>query len=128
MIVDITRKALRKGFVAPGGHGIFRPYFPTANAAFRRTALVEVGGFDERCRTGEDVDVCLRLADSGYDLWYQPSASVIHLHRTSLRQLLALQRTFEPHLQQTESLFRAERLAYLEELQRRLAQLGEAGE
>ena len=89
MIVDITRKALRKGFVAPGGHGIFRPYFPTANAAFRRTALVEVGGFDERCRTGEDVDVCLRLADSGYDLWYQPSASVIHLHRTSLRQLLA---------------------------------------
>jgi hypothetical protein len=46
----------------------------------------------------------------------------------SLRQLLALQRTFELHLQQTEALFRAERLAYLEELQRRLAQLGEAGE
>ena len=43
----------------------------------------------------------------------------------SLRQLLALQRAFEPHLQQTEALFRAERLAYLEELQRRLAQLDE---
>ena len=27
----------------------------------------------------------------------------------SLRQLLALQRAFEPHLQQTEALFRAER-------------------
>ena len=38
--------------------------------------------------------------------------------------LLALQRAFEPHLQQTEALFRADRLAYLEELQRRLAQLG----
>lgn len=43
----------------------------------------------------------------------------------SLRHLLALQRAFEPHLQQTEALFRAERLAYLEELQRRLAQLDE---
>ena len=43
----------------------------------------------------------------------------------SLRQLLALQRAFEPHLQQTEALFRAERLAYLEELQRRLAMLDE---
>ena len=43
----------------------------------------------------------------------------------SLQQLLALQRAFEPHLQQTEALFRAERVAYLEELQRRLAQLDE---
>jgi hypothetical protein len=43
----------------------------------------------------------------------------------SLRWLLALQRAFEPQLQETEALFRAERLAYLEELQRRLARLGE---
>ena len=42
-----------------------------------------------------------------------------------LRHLLALQRAFEPQLQQTEELFRAERLAYLEELQRRLAALTE---
>ena len=41
----------------------------------------------------------------------------------SLRHLLTLQRAFEPQLQQTEELFRAERLAYLEELQRRLGML-----
>ena len=41
----------------------------------------------------------------------------------SLRHYLALQQAFEPQLQQTEELFRAERLAYLEELQRRLAAL-----
>jgi len=41
----------------------------------------------------------------------------------SLRHYLALQRAFEPQLRQTEPLFRAERLAYLEELQRRLATL-----
>ncbi len=45
-----------------------------------------------------------------------------------LRHLLALQRAFEPQLQQTEEHFRAERLAYLEELQRRLAALTERTE
>ncbi|MFQ6101786.1 MAG: hypothetical protein ACE5OS_11220 [Anaerolineae bacterium] len=43
--------------------------------------------------------------------------------RESLHHYLELQRAFEPQLQQTESLFRAERLAYLEELQRRLGTL-----
>jgi hypothetical protein len=37
--------------------------------------------------------------------------------------LLALYRAFEPQLQQTETLFRAERMAYLEELQARLLTL-----
>jgi len=43
----------------------------------------------------------------------------------SLHHYLALQRAFEPQLQQTEGLFRAERLAYLKELQRRLVTLDE---
>jgi hypothetical protein len=43
----------------------------------------------------------------------------------SLRQWLGLQRAFESQLQQTEALFRARRIAYLEELQRRLARLEE---
>ncbi len=43
----------------------------------------------------------------------------------SVRHYMALQRAFEPQLQQTEALFRAERAAYLEELQRRLAKLNE---
>ncbi|HEY73571.1 MAG TPA: hypothetical protein G4N99_09900 [Thermoflexia bacterium] len=33
-----------------------------------------------------------------------------------MRHYLALQQAFEPQLQQTEALFRAERAAYLEEL------------
>lgn len=43
----------------------------------------------------------------------------------SLRHWLALQQAFEPQLQETEALFRAGRLADLEELQRRLARLDE---
>ena len=42
----------------------------------------------------------------------------------SLQHLAALQRAFEPQLRQTEPLYRADRVAYLEELQRRLARLG----
>ncbi len=41
----------------------------------------------------------------------------------SLAHWLTLQRAFEPQLRETEHLFRAERMAYLEELQRRLAVL-----
>lgn len=60
--------------------------------------------------------------------WEQVDAEETRLLRQmtvaeSLRQLLLLQRTFEPQLRQTEALFRAERLAHLEELQRRLAAL-----
>jgi hypothetical protein len=43
----------------------------------------------------------------------------------SLRELLLLQRAFEPQLQRTEALFRVERIAYLEDLQRRLFALDE---
>jgi len=43
--------------------------------------------------------------------------------QNSLRQWLALQQAFESQLRETEDLFRADRLAYLEELQRRLARL-----
>ena len=60
--------------------------------------------------------------------WDEVEAEEIRLLRQmtvqeSLRHYLALQQAFEPQLQQTEELFRAERWAYLEELQRRLAAL-----
>jgi len=41
----------------------------------------------------------------------------------SVGYLLALYQAFEPQLQQTEALYRAERMAYLEELQARLLTL-----
>ncbi|MBL7062687.1 MAG: hypothetical protein ISS49_00580 [Anaerolineae bacterium] len=64
------------------------------------------------------------------DGWDEVEAEEIRLLRQmtvqeSLRHYLVLQQAFEPQLQQTEPLFRAERLAYLEELQRRLAALDE---
>ena len=62
------------------------------------------------------------------DGWEEVEAEEVRLLRRlsvqqSLRDLLSLQRAFEPQLQRTESMFRAERLAYLEDLQKRLIAL-----
>jgi GT2 family glycosyltransferase len=46
----------------------------------RRSAFEAIGGFDERfflyC---EDIDICRRLRAAGYDLRYEPAATVRHI-------------------------------------------------
>lgn len=50
----------------------------------RKAALDRVGGFDERFFLyGEDMDICLRVADNGFKVLYYPEARAIHHHRTS---------------------------------------------
>jgi hypothetical protein len=88
VIIDITKSGYRKGYLPREGVGVFHPFFATANAAFRRDALLEVGGFDPRCATGEDIDLSIRIAASGRELWFEPSARVTHHHRSTLRGLL----------------------------------------
>jgi len=61
-------------------------YVPSAAIICRRSALVEVGGFDETMHSGEDVDLCWRLVESGARLRYEPIALVAHDHRTNLRE------------------------------------------
>jgi glycosyltransferase involved in cell wall biosynthesis/GT2 family glycosyltransferase len=49
------------------------------NSAFRRSALVAIGGFDERFPYYlDEADVCLRLARAGYETVYLPAAPVRH--------------------------------------------------
>jgi hypothetical protein len=55
-----------------------------ANAAFRRTALLAVGGFAESlgagtpARGGEDLDIFLTMLRAGHTLVYQPTARLAH--------------------------------------------------
>jgi N-acetylglucosaminyl-diphospho-decaprenol L-rhamnosyltransferase len=53
------------------------------NGAFmliRRAALDEVGLFDEGYwMYMEDLDLCYRLAEAGWTVWYEPDATVIHV-------------------------------------------------
>lgn len=55
------------------------PTLVGVNCAYRRSALFEVGGFDESIAYNyDDIDICCRLVDAGYRLDYQPEALVFH--------------------------------------------------
>ena len=47
----------------------------------RREMLDELGGFDPKFRLyGEDIDLCYRAAQAGWERWYVPQAVVTHAH------------------------------------------------
>jgi hypothetical protein len=53
----------------------------------RRDAFSEAGGFDEAFRNGyEDVDLCLRLGELGYEVHYCAASTLEHLESVSRRQ------------------------------------------
>jgi GT2 family glycosyltransferase len=67
-------------------------HVPGCNMAFRRSALVAIGGFDERFMTaGDDVDVCWRLQEAGWTLGFSAGAVVMHRRRDSVRRYLKQQ-------------------------------------
>ncbi|MDX2034604.1 MAG: glycosyltransferase [Blastocatellia bacterium] len=59
------------------------PYLITANACFRREALLRAGLFDERFRKpgGEEPELCARIRRLGYRFAAAESAVVLHHHR-----------------------------------------------
>lgn len=62
----------------------------TANACFRRDALLDVNMFEERFRKpgGEDTELSIRLRRAGYELSYAARAVVLHHHRQTVRDFL----------------------------------------
>jgi len=62
-------------------------YVPGATLVVRRAAVG--GGFSPELRTGEDVDLCLRLHQAGWRMRYLPSSRVGHCHRANLPSWLA---------------------------------------
>jgi GT2 family glycosyltransferase len=59
-----------------------RRYLPGGNLCIRSDVFARLGGFDERFpgAAGEDRDICLRLRERGYTLFFEPEAIVYHLH------------------------------------------------
>jgi GT2 family glycosyltransferase len=61
-------------------------HVPGCNMAFRREALLAIGGFNPvYLRAGDDVDVCWRLQAKGQAIGFAPSALVWHHHRPSVK-------------------------------------------
>src|SRR5215472_11947961 len=65
------------------------------NMAFRRDALLGIGGFDPIFHAaGDDVDFCWRLQDAGYTIGYSPAAFVWHFRRNTVAAYCAQQRGY----------------------------------
>jgi GT2 family glycosyltransferase len=70
-------------------------HIPGCNMAFRRKALEEVGGFDERFHAaGDDVDICWRLREHGLSIGFSPAAVVWHHRRNTVRGYWRQQRGY----------------------------------
>lgn len=63
-------------------------YVPSAALLARTRVLREVGGFDERLRYGEDVDLVWRINDAGHICRYEPMVEVLHEPRSDWRGLI----------------------------------------
>ena len=61
----------------------------TANAAIRRDAFTQVGGFEPRIRSGGDADLCFRIRAAGWKLERRPQAAAIHHNRQTIARMLA---------------------------------------
>jgi GT2 family glycosyltransferase/DNA-binding beta-propeller fold protein YncE len=60
-------------------------HVPGCNMAFRRDALLAIGGFNPiYLRAGDDVDVCWRLQSRGWKIGFASAALVWHHHRASI--------------------------------------------
>lgn len=72
----------------PVGRGRVVDDWPTVNLLVRRSAFLEVGGFDERFWPGEDTKLCRDLTIRGYTILYEPRALVFHHRRSDLEKHL----------------------------------------
>ncbi len=54
----------------------------------RKSVFESVGGFDQDYFLfGEDIDLCWKIAEAGFERWYVPSAVVTHVKGASMRHL-----------------------------------------
>ncbi len=76
-------------------HRILEPpsscsYLVTANCAYRKRVLFEVGGFDSQIKSagGEDSGLSINVRTRGYRFMFEPRATVLHEYRESFRYFL----------------------------------------
>ncbi|QHN04327.1 glycosyltransferase family 2 protein [Granulicella sp. WH15] len=66
--------------------GFRAAFFSNSFAAYRRSALEEVGGFPTNTIVSEEVTVAARMLIAGWKLAYQAEATVIHSHPLTVRK------------------------------------------
>jgi GT2 family glycosyltransferase len=67
-------------------------WVPGAYSIIRAEALADVGRFDPRFFLYyEEVDLCRRMKEKGYSVWYWPDVAVVHIGGESSRQVPSLE-------------------------------------
>jgi glycosyltransferase involved in cell wall biosynthesis len=70
-------------------------HIPGCNMAFYKWALEDIEGFDPVFRTaGDDVDLCWRLQQRGYEIGFSPAGFVWHYRRSTVQAYLRQQRGY----------------------------------
>ena len=60
-----------------------------SNTVYRRSAVLEVGGYDETLRSaGDDTDLDMRLRAKGWELIYDPAARATHMRHDDLKSIM----------------------------------------
>jgi N-acetylglucosaminyl-diphospho-decaprenol L-rhamnosyltransferase len=80
------RTSERLGLVGAWDHAAPRPVDWAVGAAWlmRRSAIDEVGGFDESFfMYAEDLEWCWRARRAGWEIWFEPGAVVVHVGNAS---------------------------------------------
>lgn len=67
-------------------------FLATFNVVYRREALIDVGGFDERFLKAQDAELSWRVLEAGYELAFDAHSRVHHFHPVSLSRYLETQR------------------------------------
>jgi len=88
MIIQILSNLFEEGYLDREKYTPLSSFFAGANVAFRRRALSEVGAYDTNCFSGEDQDMCLRVARAGWELYFAPKALVRHKNKMRLRAFI----------------------------------------
>jgi glycosyltransferase involved in cell wall biosynthesis len=62
--------------------------FPSNNLMYSRTVIEEIGNFDERFNTAEDIDLNIRAIENGYEIFYDENVVISHHPRQSYWSML----------------------------------------
>jgi len=85
MIIQILSNLFDEGYLQRESYTALSPFFAGTNVAFRSQALSQVGPYDANCYSGEDQDMCLRIARAGWELYFEPKATVRHKNKMTPR-------------------------------------------
>jgi len=74
------------------GHRAY--FFVTANVAYRKEAIENLGARFWTYPTGEDMEFGLKFRKAGWKFYFAPKASVDHMHRATLKNLNKVWETY----------------------------------